>query len=227
MLASYNLYFPSDLSNRAVFGSNQYWTPVHVMPTIDTEQKNSITRSSSGESHDRSDPISSPTAKVCRVRTATNWRIAPCRAGSLWDRYYRRRIGRSKSKCPEAEHGAKFADCITIAAIVPSSEGPAPEPTKSDDNSASQPGSIGSLSDGRTGRCGPLNRAETHYGNFGSRFSKKAASPSAAASVVRAVALTAAPAVKSVARFSPIVSFSSRFVSNIASGAHFAISPAI
>ncbi len=33
----------------------------------------------------------------------------------------------------------------------------------------------------------------SHYGHSGSRFSKKAARPSSAASVVRAVALTAAP----------------------------------
>jgi len=64
------------------------------------------------------------------------------------------------------------------------------------------------------------------YGKFGSRCSKNAARPSAAASVVRAVALTAAPAVRSVFKSSPIVSLSIRLVSKIASGAHAAISPA-
>src|SRR5215813_9949864 len=59
-------------------GPNQYWTPVHIMPTIDTEQTNSVTRSSSGECHDRSHPISNPAVKVCHVWTASDWWIAPC-----------------------------------------------------------------------------------------------------------------------------------------------------
>ena len=57
------------------------------------------------------------------------------------------------------------------------------------------------------------------YGHFGSRFSEKAAKPSAAASVVLAAALAAAPAESSVINDSPIVSFSSRLVSCSASGA--------
>src|SRR4051812_28444757 len=62
--------------------------------------------------------------------------------------------------------------------------------------------------------------------NFGSRFSRNAASPSAAASVVRAVALTAAPAASSVSSDSPMVSLSNRLVSSMASAAQVAISPA-
>lgn len=141
-------------------GSNQYWTPVHIMPTIDTEQTNSITRSSSGESHDRSHPISSPTAKVCHVRTAAHWRVAPSCTGPLRNRHHGGRIGDIISKCPEVEHGAKFADGITIAAIQSSRAAAPPQPAKSGDNSASQSGSISLVFDGRTGHRNPLkNRA--------------------------------------------------------------------
>src|SRR5688500_11103608 len=48
----------------------------------------------------------------------------------------------------------------------------------------------------------------TDHSHLGGRFSANAARPSAAASVVRAVALTAAPAESSVPKCSPIVSLS-------------------
>ena len=58
----------------------------------------------------------------------------------------------------------------------------------------------------------PVRHSTIHF-HCGSRFSTNAASPSSAASVVRAVAATAAPALSSVLKCSPIVSLSIRFVS--------------
>ena len=90
-----------------------------------------------------------------------------------------------------------------------------------------EPQAIGELLPQLLARYGiSSQRAVAAQGNFASRFSKNAASPSAAASVVRAVALTAAPAANSVSNDSPIVSFNSRLVSNMASAAQVAISPA-
>jgi hypothetical protein len=100
------------------------------------------------------------------------------------------------------------------------------EPSTSCLDANREPQAIGELLPELLGRYGISANHVAAQGNFGSRFSKNAASPSAAASVVRAVALTAAPAANSVSNDSPMVSFNSRLVSSMASAAQVAISPA-
>lgn len=65
-------------------------------------------------------------------------------------------------------------------------------------------------------------RRQPTYFHVGSRFSTKAVRPSSAAGVVCAVAATAAPALSSVPKCSPIVSLSIRLVSWMASGEDWA-----